>query len=397
MVYSWLQMRTRLNTNPPARGNAAGLHFPIGRLAPLLAIGAIATVHLSSTGCQRVHASTLPSAAPAGDESIAVPADSPLRAKLVVAAADTRDVRPKLLVAASVEADPARLAKITPPLTGRVKNLFVRQGEIVKKGQPLFELDAPDLVAARADFLRARSVLLQAEQVLRRQKDLLEHSIAAQRDVEEAQTAFDVARDDLDRAGVRLRLLGIDSGGLDAPLTVRSPLAGQVLSLATAPGEFRNDSTTPLLVVADLTSLWVTASVPERDVDRVRPGDEARIQVAAFGDRTFSGRVLFIESVLDTDTRTAKVRIQLENHDLRLKPGMFATVAFVGAPVPSLVVPTTALFVSQAASYVWVEKSPWSFVRREVELGAQERESAIVIKGLASGERIVVKNGALLQ
>ena len=205
-----------------------------------------------------------------------------------------------------------------------------------------------------------------------------------------------MARDDLKRAEVRLRFLGIDSGEREAPLTVRSPLAGQVLSLVTSPGEFRNDSTTPLLVVADLTSLWVTASVPERDIEKVHVGDAAQIQVVACGERDMKGRVLFIENVLDTDTRTAKVRIQLENRDLRLKPGMFATVGFEGTPVPALVVPTTALFVGETASYVWVEKSPWSFVRREVELGAQDRDTAVVAKGLASGERIVLKNGALL-
>jgi len=356
---------------------------------------AAAAVFFTQSACQRVQASP-PPAEERGDGTVAVAADSPLREKVVVAAVESREVRATLLAPATVEADPAHMAKIAPPLTGRVRSVFVRQGESVKKGQPLFSLDAPDLVAARADFLRARSVLLQAEQVLRRQKDLLEHSIAAQRDVEEAQTGFDVARDDLNRAEVRLRLLGIDSGEMEAPLTVRSPLDGQVLSLAAAPGENRNDSTLPLLVVADLTSLWVTASVPERDVERVHVGDAARISVAACGGRALQGRVLFIENVLDADTRTAKVRIRLENPDLRLKPGMFATVGFEGAPAPALVVPTTALFVGETASYVWVEKSPWNFVRRDVELGAQERDTAVVAKGLASGERIVVKNGALL-
>jgi cobalt-zinc-cadmium efflux system membrane fusion protein len=76
---------------------------------------------------------------------------------------------------------------------------------------------------------------------------------------------------------------------------------------------------------------------------------------------------------------------------------MFATVGFEGTPAPALVVPTTALFVGETASYVWVETSPWSFMRREVELGAQDRDTAVLAKGLASGERIVVKNGALLQ
>jgi cobalt-zinc-cadmium efflux system membrane fusion protein len=321
---------------------------------------------------------------------------SPLRNQLEIAVVERRAVRPHFLAPASVEADPARLAKITPPLTGQVKQLLVRQGELVQKGQPLLVIDAPDLVTARADVLRARTVLLQTEQALRRAQDLLAHSVAAKRDVEEAQAARDVARDDLNRAEKRLRLLGIQSADVDAPLVVRSPLAGQVLSLATAPGEFRNDATTPLLIVADLSTLWVTASVPERDVDRVHARDEASIRVAAFPTREFPGRVLFIENVLDADTRTVKVRIQLQNPDALLKPGMFATVTFFGSPTATIVVPTTALQVADG-TFVWVETAPWTFVKRPVQIASQDRDNAIVAAGVQPGEKIVVRNGALLQ
>ncbi len=330
------------------------------------------------------------------DGSITVAEGSALRGKLKLETVESRPVRPRLLAPASVEADPARMARIVPPLAGQVKQLFVRQGELVVKGQPLFVLDAPDLVTARADFLRAKSVLVQADNGLRRQQDLFEHAIAARREVEDAQTAHDVARDDLKRSTVRLKLLGIDSGELDEPLVVRSPLSGQVLSLATSPGEFRNDVTTPLLVVADLSSLWITASVPERDVQRVHVGDEAVARVAAFPSQEFKGRILFIENVLETDTRSVKVRIQFDNSAGSLKPGMFATVGFLGPAAPAIVVPTTALQVGES-TYVWLERSPWTFVRRPVQLASENSESAVVADGLKPGERIVVQNGALLQ
>jgi membrane fusion protein, heavy metal efflux system len=334
----------------------------------------------------------------AGTDSgtVAVAKDSPLREKIQTAAVERRDVRPRFLAPASVEADPSRLAKIAPPLTGQVRQLLVHQGDLVRKAQPLFVLDAPDLVAARADLLRARTVLIQTDQALRRAQDLLAHAVAAQRDVEEAEAARNVARDDLRRAETRLQLLGINSGDVDAPLVVRSPLAGQVLSLATAPGEFRNDPTTPLLVVADLSTLWVTANVPERDDDRVHANDDASVRVAAYPEREFLGRVLFIENVLDPDTRTVKVRIQLQNPDGLLKPGMFATVTFIGAPAETIVVPTTALLVGDG-TYVWVETAPWTFAKRAVQIASQDRDSAVIASGLKPGERIIVRNGALLQ
>jgi len=249
------------------------------------------------------------------DGSLTVAEGSPLRGKLKLETVEMRQVRSRLLTPASVEADPARMARIVPPLAGQVKQLFVRQGELVTKGQPLI---------------------------------------------------------------------------------VRSPLSGQVLSLATSPGEFRNDVTTPLLVVADLSSLWITASVPERDVQRVHVGDEALARVAAFPNQEFKGRILFIENVLETDTRSVKVRIQFDNTEGRLKPGMFATVSFLGAATPAIVLPTTALQVGET-TYVWVERSPWTFVRRPVQLASENSESAVVTDGLKPGERVVVQNGALLQ
>jgi len=328
--------------------------------------------------------------------AVVIAKESPLRGQLAIEIVARRPVRPQFLAPASVEADPARLAKIFPPLTGQVKQLLVRQGDLVRKQQPLFVIDAPDLVTARADVLRARTVLIQTEQALRRTQDLLEHSVAAKRDVEEAQAARDVARDDLRRAETRLRLLGIKSADVDAPLVVRSPLAGQVLSLATAPGEFRNDPTTPLLVVADLSTLWVTASVPERDVERVHQHDEASVRVAAFPTREFPARVHFIENLLDPDTRTVKVRLQLQNPGALLKPGMFATVTFFASPTATIVVPTTALQVADG-TFVWVETAPWTFVKRSVQIASQDRDRAIIAAGLSPGDRIVVRNGALLQ
>jgi membrane fusion protein, heavy metal efflux system len=347
--------------------------------------------------CKR-HESPQASAAepPTSPGAIVVPETSPLRGKIQTNVVAARPVRSTFLVPASIEADPGRLAKVVPPLVGQVRRLLVRQGELVTKGQPLLVLDAPDLVTARADVLRARTVLVQTEQALRRAQDLLEHSVAAKRDVEEAQAARDVAREDLKRAETRLRLLGIQSADVEAPLVVRSPLNGQVLSLATAPGEFRNDPTTPLLVVADLSTLWVTANVPERDVSRVHAHDEASARVAAFPNHEFPGRVLFIENVLDPDTRTVKVRIQLNNPDALLKPGMFATVTFFGSPTSSIVVPTTALLISDG-TFVWVETAPWTFIKRPVQIASQDRDNAIVSAGLKPGERIVVRNGALLQ
>ena len=136
-----------------------------------------------------------------------VPETSPLRQRLTVQPVTSETIQRQLVAPASVEAEPSRLAKIAPPLSGRVVKLFVRFGDSVKAGAPLFTLDAPDLVSAQADYLKAKSALAQAERNLARQKDLKEHGIGAQRELEQAQTDRDTAESELERASTRLRLL----------------------------------------------------------------------------------------------------------------------------------------------------------------------------------------------
>jgi cobalt-zinc-cadmium efflux system membrane fusion protein len=325
-----------------------------------------------------------------------VPPGSPLRDRLKVTAALKESLRRELLAPASVEAEPARLAKISPPLPGRVVKLFVHFGDTVKQGQALFAMDSPELVAAQSDFLKARSAFTLAERNVARQKDLVEHGIGAARESELAQAECDTARSELDRATMRLRLLGIDPGKVGAPLTVTSPLEGRVIDLATAPGQFQNDPAVVLMTVADLTSVWVTADVQEKDIRRVGSGDEALVAFTAYPGETFTGSVLFVGDLLNAETRTIKVRVALPNRDLRLKPGMFATVTFKSKAADEVVVPTTAVVLSGERSTVYVETSDWTFEKRVVEVGDQIGGNIVVTRGLDVGTRVVSSNAVLL-
>ncbi len=391
-------MRTANSPRIPNRlARTAPCHRESPRVPTLLTVVVLAA-HSALLGCAPAPAREDTARGSSPDVTL-LDAGSPLLAKLHVDAVQRKEYRPRLVAPATIDADPSHLAKVAPPLTGQVRQLLVRQGEMVRKGQPLFVLDAPDLVTAQADYLRARAVKTQAEHALRRQQDLFDHLVAAKHELEEAQTDFDIAGEDLVRARKRLEMLGINVSATHdadtAPLTVTSPLAGQVLSVGTAPGEFRNDSTTPLLSIADLSHVWVSASIPERDIARVQVGQSARVQVAAFPESHYAGTVQTIENLLDPDTRSMKVRIQLDNSDLRLKPGMFATVTILGSAEPAIMVPTSALLTGDKP-VVWVERAPRTFTRRTIELGAQTADQAVVLSGLEPGERVVTQNGALL-
>jgi cobalt-zinc-cadmium efflux system membrane fusion protein len=259
-------------------------------------------------------------------------------------------------------------------------------------------LDSPDLVAAQTDYLRARNTLAQAERTLRRNQELAGQGAGSQREVEEAQTEHNLAHNELERATLRLQLLHIDPGAIGRALTVRSPIAGRVVEYHVAPGEY-HDPTNQLMTVADLSTIWVTANVQEKDIRRVRAGEDATATFAAYPGERWTGQVLFVGDLLDPDTRTIQVRTAFANQDRRLRPGMFASVTFTESAAPELVVPSTAIVLLGDANYVFVEdpRAPWSFERRRVTTGAQVGQATAITDGLRPGERLVVENAVLLQ
>lgn len=327
---------------------------------------------------------------------IRIPEHSPLRARLTITTAATRTVRHELDVPAAAEADPATLARISPPLAGRIVKLFVQLGAAVREGDPLFLLNSADLVSAQSDYLKARSAMAQAERNLARQKDLVEHGVGAQKELEQAQTDAELAKNEVSRAITRLRLLGMGPGEVGRPLTVRAPVSGRVIEFATAPGQYQNDPAAVLMTIADLSSLWVTASVPEKDVQRVFVGQQARVEFSAYPGLRFEGKVQLVGDVLTPETRTVKVRIRLANREGRLKPGMFARVTLSGPPSPELLVPAAALQLRGEETFLFVEKSPWTFERRAVEVGESLPEGVCIAHGLSQGDRIVASNTILL-
>ena len=330
---------------------------------------------------------------------VTVPPNSPLASRLQVEPAELTTVQRQVAAPASVEADPARYARILPPLSGHILQLFVRPGDSVKKGQELLSLDAPDFVGAQADYSRSRSVLSQTERALTRQQDLAAHGIVGQKDIDQAKTDRESALSDFNRAKDRLRLLGMDPDKteLGAPLIVRSPLSGKVLDVSTAPGEFRNDPNAPLMTVADLSTVWVTANVQEKDIHYVHNGDSASATFAAYPNETFRGKVLFVADVLDPDTRTAKVRVAFNNEDGRLRPAMFATVVLKTWDTKELTVPTSALVMAGDHTTVFVQVGANTFDQRTVQTSEQQGDRTIIKGGIQVGERVLVREGALLQ
>jgi cobalt-zinc-cadmium efflux system membrane fusion protein len=331
-------------------------------------------------------------------ERISVPEGSPVRNSLAIEPVAEQDVQRSLVLPAVVEADPARLIKVLPPLAGRVTQLKVQLGEQVEAGQPLVVVDSPDLAAAYADYDRAKVLLSLALKSRDRQRALIKIGGAAEKDLQQSETDYATADAEMRRTEARLKQIGVDAETADKArtVTVVAPMSGSVIDLAVAPGAYWNDSTAALMTVADLRTIWVTAGVPEKDTALVAKGQSADVIFPAYPGEVFKGQVLFVSDVLDADTRRTKVRIAFANPDTRLKPGMFASVSFHAPARRSAVVPTSALVVKDDANQVLVEIAPWTFEARTVDIGFQQGDQAVLTSGVKAGDRIVVKGGVLL-
>jgi cobalt-zinc-cadmium efflux system membrane fusion protein len=163
-----------------------------------------------------------------------------------------------------------------------------------------------------------------------------------------------------------------------------------------APGAFLNDATAAIMTIANLDSIWVTANVPEKDISFVSSDQPVKVTFPAYPGRISDGKVLFISDVLEPDTRRTKVRIAFDNHDKRLKPGMFANASFNAPMISRLVVPTSALLMSNDRTSIFVEVEAWTFERRDVETEYEEGTTAVIKTNLKPGERVVVRGGVVL-
>jgi cobalt-zinc-cadmium efflux system membrane fusion protein len=331
-------------------------------------------------------------------DRIVVPANSPLRNRLALEAPQIREVSHTLELPAVVEADPFRTVKLMPPAAGRVVDLKVQLGGRVVQGQELAVIDSADLAQAYADLEKARSTLTLTKKALDRELGLEKFGGAAIKEREQAQSDHDQAVAELERAESRLRAMGIpeDQKEPSRLLSLKSPASGSVIDLQVAPGAFVNDATAAIMTIANLDMIWVTANVPEKDISFISNDQPVTVTFPAYPGKIFDGKVLFISDVLEPDTRRTKVRIAFDNPDKRLKPGMFAKATFKAPRIPRLVVPTSALLMSNDRTSIFVEVEPWTFERRDVETDYEEDNTAIIKSSLKPGERVIVKGGVVL-
>ena len=331
-------------------------------------------------------------------DKILVPEGSALRSRLSVTPAPVEPVNAKLFLPAVVESDPARTAAVLPPLGGRVLELKVALGERVVRGQALAVIDSTDLAQAYDDNDKAADSAKLNDKILARQQEQSKLGTASDQDLDQAKSNAAQAAAEYSRSQAHLRTLGVspDAKPGNRLLTVTAPVAGSITALSIAPGAVINDPTQPIMTIADLSVVWITAMVPEKDVGAISKNEDADVSLAAYPERVLHGKVLFVSDVIEPDSRRNKLRIAFANADHALKPNMFATVTLLGAQRSRIVLPSSALLMNNDRTSVFVAVAPWTFERRTVETELEEGTSVAIRSGINAGDQVVVKGGILL-
>jgi cobalt-zinc-cadmium efflux system membrane fusion protein len=302
----------------------------------------------------------------------------------------------------TVEFNADRMAKLLPPVAGQVQNLAVNVGDTVHQNDVLFVLSSREVAAAVAEHQASRQDLELAEKTFAMTKDLFEHQVASRIALEQSESELAKARSKVTQTEESLQVLGLDPNGDEAAarmrprIPVRTPIDGTITERNVTNGQFVGQETSPLLTIADLSSVWVQGDVFERDLRYIAVGQKADVTTTAYPADRFSAQVSRIASVIDAQTRTAKVRFLVANPGTRLKPGMFASIAlYLSEPNPSLTIPAKAVFVENGRTFVYVQTDPQQFARREIDTMPSGSDRLRVKGGVRAGDR-VVSDGVLL-
>ena len=321
---------------------------------------------------------------------INIPKNSPLRLQMTVKPVVISTAPHMVSFPGVVEADPAKTVNILPPLTGRLVRLNAGLGDFVKKNQVLAEIRSPDLAAAYADNETAQGAFALASAALKRAKQVNLAGANALKDIQLAESNYIQALAERKRAAARLKTLGNNTFSL---LTIQAPIAGTITALNYGEGSYITDVTAPLLTLSNITSVWVTANIPEHLAGVVAKEQRVEVFLSAYPKRRLLGKVSFVSTFLDADTRRNKTLIVFKNLDGKLQPNMFATVKIAIPQSKKVVIPISSILMNDDTTSVFIEKKPWVFERRAVKLGAEDGELVRVLSGVSPGERIVTCGG----
>jgi RND family efflux transporter MFP subunit len=287
----------------------------------------------------------------------------------------------------AVTFNPARLIRITAKASGRIEKMGAFPGDRVRAGATLAELFSPEFLSAQTELLQLEDRVKQSDYQIGR---------------EEMETSKRLLR----ASGRKLSMMGLKAeeivqiqktGEMMPLLPVRAPFAGSILENIGVLGT-TVETGTVLITLADLSTVWISADVFEKNLSAIRIGSPAEIKVSAYADESFHGRLTAISDQVDEASRSIKARVEVSNPALKLKPGMFATV-ILKPPIAEhiITVPEGALRTVDGKTVVFIQIRDGVFSKREVRVGRSAAGLIEILDGLKEGETIAVDGSFILK
>jgi len=309
-------------------------------------------------------------------------------------------------------------AQVSSLLEGQVVSLGAELGAAVRKGQVLATIHAPALAQAKTAFLQAAARAELTAREWERARVLLQQEAIDQKEAARRKGDFEQARTDAAVAESNLHSFGLDQAAVDALLKrarqpgegmlhdelagpylqLTSPVSGRVIARDVLAGQHILPDRA-LFTVSDLSTLWAALDAREPDLPLLAAGQPVRLRTSVYADRTWDGRILHVGDVVDETSRTVKVRVEVPNTGLLLKPNMFVQCEVAGAPGTRevLTLPADALQTINGEPVVFVQVAPDRFAVRPVEPGDRTGDRRVIVKGLDGTERVVIAGAFTLK
>lgn len=309
------------------------------------------------------------------------------------------EYRDTVRVAASVQVDETRMAQVGSAVTGRVTAVRAQVGDRVAPGQPLASVASTDLANAQMNYLQAIAQAQFHARAVERAQLLVSADVMPNADLQRRQADLASAEAALKAGRDYLRGLGMSEAGLrrlsetrsiDSNVALASPRPGVVIERKIAQGQVIQPSDA-VFVVADLSTLWVVADVPEQLTRGLRVGESVEVEVPSLGDARITGRLDFVAALVNPETRTVRVRMSVDNRGGELKPAMLASMLIKGPAARVLAVPAGAVVREADQDHVFVRAGEAGWQMARVRLGPENGGVRPVVEGLAEGQRIAVR------
>ncbi len=254
-------------------------------------------------------------------------------------------------------------------------------------------------MTAQKEFFQAQAERELAMKDMLRKEDLFKNGVTSEKELEEAQNLLKIAEKEYENAYAAIRVYQMDPENmvLGQPLIIRLPISGQVIENTLVTGQYLKDDADPVAVVANLSHVWITAQVKEKDLRFIHEKSKMKIVIPAYPGKEILGEIFHIDEAIDEETRSVKVLSVCPNDEEILKLGMYVTIQFTDMPRQQVVVPEKALLQDEKSTFVFVATTPYVYVKRPVEVDVTRDGKAYITDGLHSGEVVISEGGYYLK